>query len=210
MESIVTIHNGDAELGLRERKKSQVRHALIASALELFRERGFDETSIDDIAARANVSRRTFFRYFATKDEVIFVDRRSNLLAFRALLAAAHPGEPLTVGVMRAWTFIAQHYSDNRDTLLPTQQMIQAHPLLRGRELDYDREWEQAMVDEIARRQSDRPATAGRALVLGGAIMGVARTVFRQWAHELGGKGDLVGASRNALELLLPLLKTVE
>ena len=209
MESIGTIQNGGAELGLRERKKSQVRQALIASALELFRDRGFDETSIDDIAAKANVSRRTFFRYFATKDEVIFVDRRTNLVAFRALLAADRPGEPLSLGVMRAWTFIAQQYADNRDTMLPTQQMIQAHPLLRGRELDYDREWEQAMVDEIARRQADKHSS-DRALVLGGAIMGIARAVFRQWAHELGGKGDLVASSRSALEFLMPLLKTVE
>ncbi len=210
METIGTIENGGAELGLRERKKSQVRQALITSALELFRDRGFDETSIDDIAARANVSRRTFFRYFGTKDEVIFVDRRSTLVSFRMLLAPQRAGEPLALGVMRAWTFIAQHYADSRETLLPMQQMIQGHPLLRGRELDYDREWEQAMVDEIAHRQSDPQAGANRSLVLAGAIMGVARAVFRQWAHELGGKGDLVAASRRALELLMPLLQPIE
>ncbi len=208
METIGTIENG-VELGLRERKKSQVRQALIGSALDLFRERGFDETSIDDIAAKANVSRRTFFRYFATKDEVIFVDRKTSFGTFRSLLSAERPGEPLSVGVMRAWSFIARHYQDNRSTLLPMQQMVQSHPLLRGRELDYDREWEQAMVGEIALRQSDR-TTADRAMVIGGAIMGVARAVFRHWAHEQSGEGDLVSASRNALELLMPLLRTVE
>ena len=208
METIGTIQNG-VELGLRERKKSQVRLALINSALGLFRDRGFDETSIDDIAAKANVSRRTFFRYFATKDEVIFVDRKSSFGAFRTLLSAEHHGEPLSVGVMRAWTFTAQHYQDHRDTFLPTQYMVQSHPLLRGRELDYDREWEQAMVDEIAKRQNNRAAN-DRALVISGAIMGVARAVFRHWAHDLRGEGDLVAASRNALELLMPLLKTVE
>jgi AcrR family transcriptional regulator len=209
METIGTIQNG-AGPGLRERKKTQVRQALISSALELFRERGFDQTSIDDIAARANVSRRTFFRYFATKDEVIFVDRRSALVSFRLLLAPHRPGEPLVVGVMRAWTFMAQYYTDNRVTLLPMQQMIQGHPLLRGRELDYDREWEQAMVDEIAKRNGVGHGAASRALVLGGAIMGVARAVFREWAHELGGVGDLVSSSRSALELLVPLLQPVE
>ena len=60
--------------GLRERKKIQTRLALARAAMALFEERGYDATTVDDIAAAANVSRRTFFRYFAGKDEVFIVD----------------------------------------------------------------------------------------------------------------------------------------
>ena len=57
----------DATIGLRERKKDKLREALFASALRLFEERGFAATSIDDIAGAVDVSRKTFFRYFARK-----------------------------------------------------------------------------------------------------------------------------------------------
>ncbi|MCW0211771.1 MAG: TetR family transcriptional regulator [Pseudonocardia sp.] len=67
--------------GLRERKKARTRAELQAHALRLFRDRGWAATTVDDIAAAAEVSRSTFFRYFPTKEDVVLFDDVDPLMA---------------------------------------------------------------------------------------------------------------------------------
>lgn len=71
-------------VGLRERKKRQTRDAIIESAMRLFGERGFEETTIVDIAEAAGVAPRTFFAYFPSKEDVVFSETDGALDAMRA------------------------------------------------------------------------------------------------------------------------------
>lgn len=82
----------DSEVGLRERKKRRTRQALAEAALRLFAERGYDHTTVADIAAAAEVSTRTFFAYFPTREDVVFADTDERLDAMRQALAALPDG----------------------------------------------------------------------------------------------------------------------
>jgi TetR/AcrR family transcriptional regulator, regulator of mycofactocin system len=81
-------------LGRRERKKQQTREALEDTAWRLFQRKGYDETTIEDITEAVDVSTRTFFRYFDSKEAVLFGDWRSRVQNITALIAARPPEEP--------------------------------------------------------------------------------------------------------------------
>ncbi|MWA05754.1 TetR family transcriptional regulator [Actinomadura sp. LD22] len=83
----------DERTGLRERKKRRTRHAIASAALRLFAERGYEETTIADIAAAADVAPRTFFGYFPSKEDVVFAEVDDRLGEVAERLAAREPGE---------------------------------------------------------------------------------------------------------------------
>ncbi len=80
-------------MGLRERKKQRTRRAIASAALRLFAERGYEETTISDIADAADVSPRTFFSYFPSKEDVVFAEMDERLADVHARLADRPDGE---------------------------------------------------------------------------------------------------------------------
>lgn len=89
--------------GLRERKKRRTREAIVAAAMRLFDERGFAATTIADIAAAADISPRTFFGYFASKEAVLFADADDAFGAFEHDLAAPREDGVTALDVLRSW-----------------------------------------------------------------------------------------------------------
>jgi len=87
---------------LRERKRLRTRQALIDAAAELFERHGYDGTTIADIAAAADVSTRTFFSYFSSKEEVLFPDADARVQAALRAIDARRPGERPTEILLRA------------------------------------------------------------------------------------------------------------
>ncbi|MDZ5079201.1 MULTISPECIES: TetR/AcrR family transcriptional regulator [Actinomycetes] len=82
--------DGAVQLGRREQNKAETRLAIQRAAVELFEERGYDQTTVDDIARRAEVAPRTFFRYFPSKELTLFSDDVSERLATLIARAPAH------------------------------------------------------------------------------------------------------------------------
>jgi AcrR family transcriptional regulator len=89
-------------MGLRERKKEQTRRAIEDAAFRLFAERGFQGTTVADIAEAADVAPRTFFAYFPSKEDVLFADHEEDLQALRERLRDRQPGES-TFDALRHW-----------------------------------------------------------------------------------------------------------
>lgn len=88
--------------GLRERKKAETRERIVAAALDLFASQGFEETTVAQIAEAADISPRTFFGYFPSKEAVVFHDTEELLGALRERLSSRKSGED-AFDAMRAW-----------------------------------------------------------------------------------------------------------
>jgi len=96
-------------MGLREKKKQQTRCALERAALRLFKRRGFDGTTVEDIAMGVDVSARTFFRYFACKEEVLFGDWRGQVEQFRRQLLDRPADEPIFESFRHLFVALSAH-----------------------------------------------------------------------------------------------------
>ena len=185
----------------RERQKIATRRALVAAANRRFHEAGFDSTKIEDICEDAGVSRRTFFRYFPTKEDLVFPHRSERLTRFLELLEQAPPSTGPVTSLRVVAQIFAKEYVQNREQLVAQQKLIQRTPALLAREHEIDRDWEAAMVHTFRERASPAASSDLRARVLAGAAIGVIRATMRHWfAHE--GKPDLARLGDEALDLL--------
>src|SRR3954451_12021455 len=126
---------GGEPLGLRERKKRATRQALHGAALRLGAERGFDDVTIEDIAAAADVSPRTFFNYFGSKEDVIVNPDPDRVERLRANLAANTSDDgPLAV-VEKAWIAQLAEVTDQREEWLLRLRLVREIPALTPRHL---------------------------------------------------------------------------
>jgi len=200
--------NDDAptEEGLRDKKKREARAEITRVAKRLFASRGFPAVTVDEIAAEANVSRRTFFRYFPTKEAVLFGRRAEQLEALEAALVPSSAAEAPFATVRRALLALAEHHLAERAEVLADHAIVAASPELLARDL----EWDQRAFTRIAAalaRGSRGKAGARRARLASGAIVGAIRVVIEDWVAS-GGRRDLLAEGREALDLLAALAPT--
>jgi AcrR family transcriptional regulator len=127
-------------VGLRERKKQRTRQALVRAALRLFQDKGYEETTIAEIAAEADVSTRTFFSYFASKEDVILHDGPEHMDGVLALVRGRRPGEPLSDLLTRVArssleSAVAEEGFDGVEEAQARLDLIMAVPALQARTL---------------------------------------------------------------------------
>jgi TetR/AcrR family transcriptional regulator, regulator of mycofactocin system len=149
-------------------------------AMRLFSEHGFDATTVDDIAAAAGIGRRTFFRYFASKNDVVWGRFAEGLVDFRRTLEATPTDVSLRDALRRAIVAFNALAPDQvpvhrqRMTLILTVSGLQAHSTLMYAE------WRAAVADFVATRVPDPllPRLAGH-LMLGAAV-----SAYEQWLDD--------------------------
>ena len=170
-------------VGLRERKKEATKQALVAVALELFAAQGVEETTVEQIAERVDVSPRTFRRYFATKDDVLFVDspRRTELVA--SLLDADDGTRPLFVVYADVAAALASLLVSDHARSVLRFGIIESNDRLRGRFLRVSEEIADLCAAHAAGRLDLDPQD-GLPRLLGACTVGALRTAHRRWIAD--------------------------
>ena len=136
---------------LRSRKKERTRAAIQDAALDLFAEQGFDATTVDQIAVRAEISTTTFFTYFRSKAEVIVSDHSKWLPAFQQAIVVAPPTESDLDAMKHALQGVWVTSIDLERTVRQAQAVATSH-VLRGVSYDMGQIWLGAVANALARR----------------------------------------------------------
>jgi AcrR family transcriptional regulator len=204
--------DASAVTGLREQKKHATRQALRTAALRLALEHGPDQVRVDDIAAAAGVSPRTYNNYYPSREHAIVAavtaERGERVAAaVRTRRANVHLSTAVSDAIVQTYT---ETGDDGRDALL----LITTHPALRQVFVDTTREVEQPLAAAITQRGAGiDPNTAQ---VLAASVGAAVRVALRRWIRPSGPAGlvvvseSLPGLLREALKPLAPALDAAE
>jgi mycofactocin system transcriptional regulator len=174
-------------------------HELAAVAQRLFVARGFDETSVDDIAGAAGISRRTFFRYFPTKADVCFADSPAELARLREGLAAADPGEPYRPAIVRSVVAALRFPPEEREWAWQRAQLVLGEPVLQAHATRIYAQW-RGVAAEFARGRPHHDDLFP--VAVGHAVLAATLAAHEHWIAHPG--SDLGAALTRMLDLLLP------
>ncbi len=167
--------------GLRARKRQETREKLTRAAMALFLERGFEATTLDDIVAAADISRRTFFHYFASKEDVVFAWQEEASAALIAAVAARPAGESMLAAAENA--IIAMAGQLDPAEVVALARLKQDNPALQARDqLKYEK-LERTLADALLRRtgnKTDKMQARLVAMIATGAM----RVGGELWAAE--------------------------
>lgn len=170
---------------LRARKKRETAGRIEAAALALFERDGFERTTVEAIATAADISPRTFFHYFPTKEDVVLADYAARL---ERVLEALHdqPDDlPTWRAVAASFRAVAEDYERERELLVRRFRIMATTGSVFARSLQLQAGWEDRLAEALAERGADAPGTSTR-LLAAAAVAGM-RAALHVW---LGGGAD--------------------
>jgi AcrR family transcriptional regulator len=176
--------------GLRERKKARTRLAIQEHALRLFREQGYDDTTVEQIADAAEVSPSTFFRYFPTKEDVVAYDALDPLVmaAWREQPAGMPPIEAIRKAM---WDVFGSMSPEQVEEMMDRGRLLFSVPELRQAAIAELLRSVRMVTDELGLRLG-RPANDFELRVFGGAIMGAMLAAMMPFIEADAGQPDPV------------------
>ena len=189
---------------LRAQRRAETQRTIQALAVRMFIERGYDATTVTDIAEAAGVSPMTVYRHFPTKEDLVLVDQNGPLVAER--IAATSAAQPLVRRISSALVEAAATLTGGGRPgdpaagdrfLLARLQLMISTPALRARHLDSQYALQQAIVDALGDEATD-PDEAFRARAAAGACLAAMHTALVCWAED-DGRTELPGLIVQAL-----------
>lgn len=189
---------------LRDRKKDATRQTIEDAAWELFSERGYDATTVQDIADRANVAPRTFFRYFPTKEAVLYPELDDVMAELAAAFAARPAEEPALVALVAAMDAIADELGDEQERKFQRFEMLKraGHAASSGfvtaRVAD-------AVAQMVRDRARDQPECELQARLAAG-ILSVVMTISNEEWVETAGQTTIESEAKRCFETIRHLV----
>jgi AcrR family transcriptional regulator len=147
-------------VGLRERKKLERRRCIETAAIDLFDTNGFERTTIEQIAARADIAPRTFFSYFPTKEDVVLADSGSRLERVVSEFSKRPETEAPWTALRAAFSVVAADYDTHRNELVRRFQIMATNDTVFARNLQLQAGWEDALTHALAQRAGTDVSTS--------------------------------------------------
>jgi AcrR family transcriptional regulator len=190
------------QLGLRERKKLRTRQALEAAAYHLFDAKGYDHTTVDDIAAEAEVSPRTFFRYFRTKDDVLLRHYDELRLGIARVLGEQPANAPVLVAVRQTIVDFARTLVANREVIALHHRLVESSPSLAGRTREHQLAMEGLITAWVTQRLELHDPADLRPALVGAAMVNALIVPLTAWVNQQRDDDELVPMVQHAIDLL--------
>lgn len=165
------------EVGLRARKKLRTRELIFRTAVRLFEERGYEATTVAEIAEAADVATKTFFNYFRSKEDLLFSDQEQRAAVMLEVVESREPGEPIAnlVGRLRE-RLVDQMLSGALDwdgeRLSLRTRLIMTVPSLQARALKQNFDVQRRVAEALHKAYGDRLGAIGAAAVVGVLVGG--------------------------------------
>jgi AcrR family transcriptional regulator len=166
-------------LPLKERKRQQTSTRIVEAAVALFTEHGFDATTADDIAEAAGCSRSTLFRYFGTKEDILFGDVYELLVKVRDELSRSHPcADPWYTAKDIGMRGFVDYMTGEAAIPRACIALWFSHPALRLRYLDINHQWEELLAEFFAVERGVDPRTDLHSQVRASVAVAAVRSVL--------------------------------
>jgi AcrR family transcriptional regulator len=187
-----------AKLGLRERKKLRTREAIQREAMRLFQKHGYEETTIEQIAAGADISPSTFFNYFPSKEDVVLYDAYDPMLA--SLMLNRPADEPLSAGLRHVLQLMETIFTRDHDVILARAKLGMEVPALRARMWEEVQRAQVLLCGLIAQRTGRDPDDFELRVVVMVVVVAALEAMF-EWIKQ-GGRGSFVELVNQALDVV--------
>ena len=172
--------------GLREKRKRQLKSELSQQAIRLFTQKGFEETTIDDIVEPLAVSKRTLFRHFATKEDLVFAWYEELTDELVRALEARPKAEAPFESVCETLRSLLHYYDENPRWALAMTRLAKATPGLVGKSFEKRSIWERELAKVLAKRLPDTPTRDLTARVTVAAALAAFTCGIDEWTDSRG------------------------
>jgi AcrR family transcriptional regulator len=176
---------------LTQRRVEETRTEIFQAAIDLFIAQGFDGTSMEDVASAAGVSRRTLYRYFGTKDDIVFEPPREWLGVMNEALASREEGETTRAVFRRALLAVAGHVERDAANVLRAYSVLASSPKLASRHGRSDAEWVERYMHLLAPDFAGQEHDLLKAMAAAMALVGAQNALIAAWASQHP-KADLI------------------